>query len=115
MKTAKKLLDRKARKRRVRARVSGVSARPRLAVFKSLNAIYAQIIDDSAGRTLASASSLKIKKGSKTEKAAEVGKLVADAAKAAKIEKVVFDRGGFLYAGRVKILADAAREAGLKF
>lgn len=115
MKTAKKLLDRTARKRRIRARVNGDALRPRLAVFKSTTAIYAQIIDDAAGKTLASANSLKIKKGTKVEKAAEVGKLVATAAQAAKIEAVVFDRGGFLYSGRVKILADAARAAGLKF
>ena len=115
MKTAKKLLDRAARKRRVRAKISGDASRPRLAVFRSSNGIYAQVIDDAAGKTLVAASSLKIKKGSKSEKAAEVGKLVAAAAQAVKIQTVVFDRGGFAYAGRVKILADAAREAGLKF
>jgi len=115
MKTAKKLLDRQARKRRIRARVSGTSVKPRLVVFKSLNEIYAQIIDDNAGKTLASASSLKIKKGSKSERASEVGKLVAEAAKASKIESVVFDRGGFPYTGRVKALAEAARAVGLKF
>ena len=115
MKTAKKLIDRKARCRRIRARVVGTTARPRLTIYKSLTGIYAQIIDDSIGKTLASASSLKIKKGTKLEKAAEVGKLVAAAAQSAKIEKVVFDRGGFVYAGCVKALADAAREAGLKF
>ncbi|MFH0776578.1 MAG: 50S ribosomal protein L18 [Patescibacteria group bacterium] len=115
MKTAKKLLDRQARKRRIRAHIIGTPARPRLAVFKSISAIYAQVIDDTVGKTLAAASSLKIKKGTKAEKAAEVGKLVAEAAKAAKVEKVVFDRGGFLYSGRVKILAEAARAAGLKF
>ncbi|MCK5471747.1 50S ribosomal protein L18 [Candidatus Gracilibacteria bacterium] len=115
MKTAKKLLDRQARKRRIRARISGTSVKPRLVVFKSLNEIYVQIIDDSAGKTLASASSLKIKKGSKSERASEVGKLVAEAAKISKIESVVFDRGGFPYAGRVKILAEAARVVGLKF
>lgn len=115
MKTAKKIIDRFARKRRIRARITGSAARPRLAVFKSLNAIYAQVIDDSAGKTLAAASSLKIAKGSKVEKAAEVGKLVAEAAAKAKVKEVVFDRGGFPYAGRVKTLAEAAREAGLKF
>ncbi|MCF7845809.1 MAG: 50S ribosomal protein L18 [Candidatus Peribacteraceae bacterium] len=115
MKTAKKSLDRIARKRRVRARIVGSAERPRLAVFKSLNAIYAQVVDDATGRTLVSANSLKVKKGSKAEKAAAVGKAIAEAAKSAKVETVVFDRGGFLYAGRVKILADAAREAGLKF
>ncbi len=114
-KTSKKLIDRKARQRRIRARVDGDATKPRLAVYKSLSAIYAQVIDDAAGKTLASANSLKIKKGSKSEKASEVGKLVAEAAKSAKIETVVFDRGGFAYTGRVKLLADAAREAGLKF
>jgi len=115
MTTSKKLLDRKARKRRIRAKISGSAAKPRLAVFKSSSAIYAQVIDDAAGKTLASANSLKIKKGTKSEKATEVGKLVAEAAKSAKIENVVFDRGGFAYVGRVKLLAEAAREAGLKF
>lgn len=115
MKTAKTRIDRKARQRRIRAKVSGTAARPRLAVYKSLNAIYAQVIDDTTGKTVAAASSLKVKKGSKSEKAAEVGKSVAEAAKGAKIETVVFDRGGFPYAGRVKVLAEAAREAGLKF
>ncbi|MFH0834557.1 MAG: 50S ribosomal protein L18 [Patescibacteria group bacterium] len=115
MQKAKKLFDRQARKRRIRAHLIGTTERPRLAVFKSNSAIYAQIIDDSASKTLVSANSLKIKKGTKAEKAAEVGKLVAEAAKAAKVAKVVFDRGGFLYAGRVKILADAARAAGLQF
>ena len=115
MKTSKKLLDRKARQRRIRAKISGDSVKPRLAVFRSLSAIYAQIIDDSTGKTLASASSLKIKKGSKSEKAAEVGRLIAKIGKAANIESVVFDRGGFAYTGRVKLLADAARETGLKF
>jgi large subunit ribosomal protein L18 len=115
MKTSKKFLDRKARQRRVRAKVSGDAARPRLAIFKSLNAIYAQIIDDTIGKTLASANSLKIKKSSKSEKASAVGKSVAEAAEAVKIETVVFDRGGFAYTGRVKLLADAAREAGLRF
>jgi len=115
MKTAKKLIDRKARQRRIRAKISGSSLKPRLAVYKSLSAIYAQVIDDSAGKTLASVNSLKIKKGAKSQQASEVGKLIAEAAKAVKIENVVFDRGGFPYVGRVKLLADAAREAGLKF
>jgi len=115
MKTAKKLLDRNARKRRIRAHIAGTASRPRLAIFRSTTAIYAQIIDDESGKTLTSANSLKTQKGTKTEKAVEVGKLVADAAKVAKIKNVVFDRGGFLYAGRVKILAETARKAGLKF
>jgi large subunit ribosomal protein L18 len=115
MKTPTKLTARKARQRRIRAKVIGSATKPRLAVYKSLTAIYAQLIDDASGKTLAAASDLKIKKGKKSEKAAEVGKAIAEAGKAAKIEKVVFDRGGFPYHGRVKILADAAREAGLKF
>ncbi len=115
MPTNPKLLTRQARQRRIRARVRGTAARPRLAIFRSNSAIYAQIIDDSKGITLAAANDLKTKKGTKTERAKEVGKAVADAAKAAKVETVVFDRGGYAYAGRVKTVAEAARAAGLKF
>ena len=93
--------------------------RPRLAVFRSLNHIYAQVIDDASGRTLAAASTvekeLKGSKSTKSEEAAKVGKLVAERAKAAGVERVVFDRAGFRYHGRIKSLADAAREAGLEF
>ena len=91
--------------------------RPRLCVFRSSKGIYAQVIDDDAGVTLASASTLQLDgaSGSKSEKAAEVGKLVAQRAREAGIEKVVFDRGGYLYHGRVKALADGAREGGLEF
>ena len=110
------------RKRRVRRTVSlAGGGRPRLSVFRSSQHIYAQVIDDRQGRTLAAASSLdgalreKLKTGANREAAAEVGKLVAERAKAAGVEKVVFDRGGYLYHGRVKALADAAREAGLTF
>lgn len=108
------------RHRRVRGRVSGTPGRPRLAVFRSLQHIYAQVIDDEAGHTLAAAStvepSLKERLGStKTERAKAVGRAVAERAKAKGVEAVVFDRGGFLYHGRVAALADAAREAGLKF
>jgi large subunit ribosomal protein L18 len=106
------------RHRRVRKKVSGTSERPRLCVFRSNRGIFAQLIDDEAGRTLASASWLSLKKGfkgTKTEQAAAVGKALADNARAAGIEEVVFDRGGFLYHGRVKALADAAREGGLRF
>ena len=102
----------------IRKKVSGTSARPRLAVFRSNKEIYAQIIDDVTGTTLASASSSSSSseaKGNKTEQAAVAGKLIADNAKKAGVESVVFDRGGFLYHGRVKALAEAAREAGLKF
>jgi large subunit ribosomal protein L18 len=108
---------RKRRHRRVRGRVQGSAARPRLCVFRSSKGIYAQVIDDDAGVTLASASTLVLDgaSGSKSEKAAEVGKLVAQRARDAGIEKVVFDRGGYLYHGRVKALADGAREGGLEF
>ncbi|MEC7863645.1 MAG: 50S ribosomal protein L18 [Bacteroidota bacterium] len=98
----------------IRKQVSGTLDRPRLAVFRSNKEIYAQVIDDIAGNTLASASSADAK-GTKTEQAAVVGKLIADNAKKAGVDTVVFDRGGFLYHGRVKALADSAREAGLKF
>jgi len=98
----------------IRKKVSGTSERPRLAVFRSNKEIYAQLIDDVAGNTLAYASSADVK-GTKKEQASVVGKLIADNAKKAGIETVVFDRGGFLYHGRVKALAESAREAGLKF
>jgi len=98
----------------IRKKVSGTSERPRLAIFRSNKEIYAQVIDDINSSTLASASS-KEAKGTKTEQAAIVGKLIAETAKKAGVESVVFDRGGFLYHGRVKALADSAREAGLKF
>ncbi len=104
------------RRGRVRSRVSGTESRPRLAVFRSSTHIYAQVINDVTGKTLAQASSLDVKsKGKKADLSLEVGKLIADKAKAAGITKVVFDRGGFQYHGRVKALADAAREAGLEF
>ena len=110
---------RRKRHERIRLRLEGVTARPRLAVFRSLNHIYAQVIDDSSGKTLASASSLEKElrsgSGKKTTEAAEVGKLIAARAKSAGVEHVVFDRAGFRYHGRVKSLADAAREAGLDF
>ncbi|MFN2469040.1 MAG: 50S ribosomal protein L18 [Gaiellaceae bacterium] len=106
------------RHRRVRGKVSGTAERPRLVVFRSNRGISAQLVDDTAGRTLAAAGWLNLKssfKGTKTEQAAEVGKLIAANAKKAGIEQVVFDRGGYLYHGRVRALADAAREGGLKF
>ena len=110
---------RSKRHERIRLRLSGSTGRPRLAVFRSLNQIYAQVIDDSAGRTLASASSLekglRESSGTKSEQAKVVGKLIAERAKAAGVDKVVFDRAGFRYHGRVRALADAAREAGLDF
>jgi large subunit ribosomal protein L18 len=104
---------------RVRKKVRGTAERPRLAVFRSNRHIAAQVIDDIAGRTLASASSVEASvraSGTATVAAAsEVGRLLAERAKAAGVEKVVFDRGGFLYHGRIAALADAAREAGLEF
>ncbi len=98
----------------IRKKVSGTSERPRLAVFRSNKEIYAQVIDDIVGNTLASASSANAK-GTKIEQAIAVGKLIANNAKKAGVDTVVFDRGGFLYHGRVKALADSARETGLKF
>ena len=109
---------RRRRHRRVRGKVSGTAERPRLVVFRSNKGISAQLVDDMAGRTLAAASWLALKKsfsGTKTEQAAEVGKLLASRAKSAGIERAVFDRGGYLYHGRVKALADGAREGGLDF
>jgi large subunit ribosomal protein L18 len=108
---------RERRHRRVRGKIFGTAERPRLVVFRSNRGIEAQLVDDLEGKTLAAASWLQLRsfKGSKTEQAAEVGKLVAQSAKKADIETVVFDRGGYLYHGRVKALADAAREGGLKF
>jgi len=105
------------RHRRVRGKVEGTAERPRLAVFRSNRGIFAQLVDDSTGRTLAGASwtALQDFKGDKSDQAKEVGLRVAWAAKAAGIETVVFDRGGYLYHGRVKALADGAREGGLKF
>lgn len=102
---------------RIRERLSGTTERPRLNIYRSLNHIYAQVIDDTKGVTLVSASSLaaKMKTGGNIAAAKEVGKLVAEKAVAAGIKQVVYDRGGYLYHGRVKALADAAREAGLEF
>ena len=112
--------DRRIRiKRRIRKIVSGTAERPRMSVFRSNTQISVQLIDDKAGKTLASVSSLckeiAEKKGTKTEQAGLVGVAIAEKAKAAGIECVVFDRNGYLYHGRVKALADAARNGGLKF
>lgn len=108
-----------ARHDRVRNKVSGTTLAPRLNVFRSNSNIFAQIIDDSEGKTLVSASSidkeLKLENGGNIEAATKVGELLAKRAKKAKITKVVFDRGGYLYHGRVKALAEAARENGLEF
>jgi len=103
-------------KTRVRGKISGTTERPRLSVFRSNKQIYAQVIDDTTGKTLASASSLKLEdKLPKKEMAAKVGELVAQNAKEAGVETVVFDRNGYLYHGRIKELAEAARKGGLKF
>ena len=103
----------------IRKKIIGTSERPRLAVFRSNKQIYAQVIDDNSGKTLASASSLSLndkdRKGPKSDQAKIVGGMIAENAKKSGIEKVVFDRGGFLYHGRVKSLADGARESGLIF
>jgi len=109
---------RQRRHRRVRGRLTGTAEQPRLVVSRSNKGISAQLVDDVAGRTLAAASWLQLKKafkGNKTQQAAEVGKLLAANAKNAEIETVVFDRAGYLYHGRVKALAEAAREGGLEF
>ena len=106
------------RHKRVRGKVTGTAERPRLCVTRSNRGIVAQLVDDTEGRTLASATWLQLPKsfkGNKTAQAAEVGRLLAANAKKTEIETVVFDRGGYLYHGRVKALADAAREGGLKF
>ena len=108
---------RERRHRRVRGKVRGTAERPRLVVSRSNKGISAQLVDDMAGKTVAAAASVQIKsfKGNKTAQAAEVGKLLAQNAKQANIQVVVFDRGGYLYHGRVKALANAAREGGLTF
>jgi large subunit ribosomal protein L18 len=102
---------------RIRVKLSGTGERPRLNVYRSLNHIYAQVIDDQKGETIVSASSLalKMKTGGNVASAKEIGKAIAERAVEKGIKKVVFDRGGFLYHGRIKALADAAREAGLEF
>jgi len=107
---------RQRRHQRVRGKVRGTAERPRLAVYRSLTHTYAQVIDDSSGRTLAAASTLELKTGKNDLTAAEaVGKAIAGKATKAGVARVVFDRGGYIYHGRVKALADAARAAGLEF
>ena len=115
MPTTARTAGRQRRHERVRKHVAGSAAKPRLVVFRSLSHIYAQVIDDRAGRTLAAASDLDAAKAKKSERAKVVGKSVAERAKAAGVDEVVFDRGGYRYHGRVKALADGAREAGLRF
>jgi large subunit ribosomal protein L18 len=120
-KNKKKQAARYRRHRRVRAKVFGTAERPRLNVFRSVRHIYAQVIDDRAGHTLASASTLDVEVAKeidgkpKAEQAAAVGKLVAERAKKAGVKQVIFDRGGYQYHGRVEALAKAAREGGLEF
>jgi large subunit ribosomal protein L18 len=116
---ASRTASRIKRHERLRLKVAGTEARPRLAIFRSLSHIYAQVIDDTSGKTIAAASSLeatlKGATGTKSDDATAVGKLVAERAKEAGVDKVVFDRAGFKYHGRVRSLAEAAREAGLDF
>ncbi len=102
-------------KTRIRGKVSGTAERPRMTVFRSNKQIYVQLVDDSEGKTLVSASSKGIEEGTKSEIAAKVGQAIAEKALAAGITEVVFDRNGYLFHGRVKSLADAARNGGLKF
>ncbi len=111
----KKDEKRKRLKVKIRAKISGTETRPRLSVFRSNKFIYAQVIDDKNGKTLTQASDVKITKGTKTERAKEVGAMIAEACKKIKIDQVVFDRNGFRYTGRIKLVADTARASGLKF
>lgn len=120
MNPKEKTQKRQRRHSRIRAKIKGTLAKPRLCVFKSSQHTYAQLIDDDNNKVLVSSSSLELNKplragAVKTEAASEVGKLIADKAMKKKIEKIVFDRSGFKYHGRIKALAEAARKAGLKF
>ena len=122
VKYRKPLTQRERRHRRVRAKISGTQVRPRLNVFRSSAHMYAQLIDDKSGHTLAAATDLEVAVkeragdgANKTARAKAVGEVIAERAKAAGIDAVLFDRGGFLYHGRVKAVADGAREGGLKF
>ena len=111
--------SRQKRHSRLRLRVAGSAERPRLAVFRSINQIYAQVIDDASGRTIVSASSMEASVsgavGTKTERAKQVGSLIGERAKAAGVDRVVYDRAGFKYHGRIRALAEGARESGLEF
>ena len=116
MKTQEKKNGKRLRlKRKIRMKISGTDTRPRLSVYRSNKFIYAQVIDDTKGVTVAQASDVTLTKGTKTERAEEVGALVAKAAQSKNIKEVVFDRNGFKYTGRIKLLAEACRKAGLKF
>ena len=116
--TSKKVLRRKKIRRRIRKKISGTAVRPRLSIYRSNKEIYVQLVDDTKGHTICAASSRDAScssEGTKVDRAKEVGKLIASKAKDNGIETAVFDRGGYLYHGRVKSLADGAREGGLKF
>ncbi len=102
-------------KSKIRAKMFGTVERPRLSVFRSNKFIYAQLIDDKSGKTLGEASDIKLAKGTKIERAKQVGKMIAEVAQEKKIKEVVFDRNGFKYTGRIKLVADEARSSGLKF
>lgn len=110
-----KKISREYRRAKIRAKVRGTKKCPRLSVFRSLNATYVQLIDDETGKTLCAASDLKIKKGSRVEKAKSLGLEIAKLAKEVKITTICFDRSGYKYHGIVKALAESAREGGLKF
>lgn len=114
-KTKTKKEKRERRHSRIRAKVSGTSERPRLSVFKSNKFLYAQLIDDESGKTLVSASTKDINKGGEVEKPKALGELVAKKAKEKNISKIVFDRSGYIYTGKIKALADGARTGGLSF
>ncbi len=113
--TSKKQVRRDRRRGKIRSKISGTSERPRLSVFKSNRGMFLQIIDDVEMTTIVSANMKEIKKGTKTEKAKELGKIIAEKALLKNIKSVVFDRGGFQYHGRIKAVAEGAREAGLNF
>lgn len=113
--TVNKKFQQKRRHARIRARISGTTERPRLVVSRSLSFIYAQLIDDTTGKTIASANDMKVKKGSKVERATAVGEELGKKAEKAGIKTCVFDRNGYKYHGRVKALAEGARASGLKF
>ncbi len=105
----------KKQDKRIRARIAGSAERPRLTIFRSNKFIYAQVINDATGKTIVSASDVKVTKGTKTERAKQVGQSIAASAMTQKIKKVVFDRNGFKYTGRIKLVADEARAGGLEF
>jgi len=110
-----KFVKRLQRQQKIRSRISGTTSRPRLSIYRSNVNIYAQLIDDVSGKTLCAASDIKVKDGTKLQRAQKVGEEIAKKAKELKIDTIVFDRWGFAYHGRVKALADGARSAGLQF